>query len=47
MLYISGFDPFKYIESALYKTKVKDAFNKITTLQNKPINCTLSFNNIR
>ena len=47
MLYISGFDPFKYIESALYKAEVKDVFGKITILENKLIGCTITFNNIK
>ena len=33
MLYISRFDPFKYIKGVLYKAEVKDDFDKITILK--------------
>ena len=39
--------PSKYIESALYKAEVKDAFGKITTLENKVIDCKITYNNIK
>ena len=39
--------PSKCIESALYKTEVKDVFGKITTLENKLIDCIITFNNIK
>ena len=39
--------PSKCIESALYKTEVKDVFGKITTLENKVIDCKITYNNIK
>ena len=38
--------PSQYIESGLYKAEVKYAFGKLTILENKLIDYTITFNNI-